>query len=221
MIDFRDPDCTMTHFRNLDVKVVLGSINPTAPIYQPTYLAPIGATIPAGSTAIPLDQYGMEYNPIAINEALAYSFQSATNTQTNRFFVELVNTLTQTGHWGCQREWRNHHESPEVSTLDLSLANYDMVITADDPVSRPYLFTGQPLRIPSANYYGQIPFNQATSTTNPLVHRGRRRAAHTAVRDRGDQQPADGHPAGHRLSDQSALSDQLLLRDWQPSRHGH
>ena len=33
--------------------------------------------IPATSTAIPLDQYGMEYNPIAINEALAYSFQSS------------------------------------------------------------------------------------------------------------------------------------------------
>src|SRR5208283_3754636 len=67
VIDFRDPDCTMTHFRNPDVKVVLGSIAAAAPVYNPTYLAPIGATIPAGSTAIPLDQYGMEYNPIAIN----------------------------------------------------------------------------------------------------------------------------------------------------------
>ena len=44
----------------------------------------------------------MEYNPIAINEVLAYSFlRKGTNSgtvglsPTNRFFVELVNTLTQ------------------------------------------------------------------------------------------------------------------------------
>src|SRR5208283_4957951 len=52
VIDFRDPDCTMTHFRNPDVEVVLGTISGgTTPTYQPTYLAPIGATIPAASTA--------------------------------------------------------------------------------------------------------------------------------------------------------------------------
>ena len=78
VIDFRDPDCTMTHFRNPDVKVVLGSIAGT--VYNPTYLAPIGAIIPATNTAIPLDQYGMEYNPIAINEALAFSFQTGVTT---------------------------------------------------------------------------------------------------------------------------------------------
>jgi hypothetical protein len=70
VIDFRDPDCTITHFRNPDVKVVLGSISGSA--YNTSYLAPIGAAIPAANTAIPLDQYGMEYNPIAINEAMAY-----------------------------------------------------------------------------------------------------------------------------------------------------
>ena len=42
---------------------------------------------------VPLDQYGMEYNPIAINEVMAYSFQG-TSGQTNRFFIELVNVLT-------------------------------------------------------------------------------------------------------------------------------
>ena len=34
----------------------------------------------------------MEYNPIAINEVMAYSFASTPTT--NRFFIELVNTLT-------------------------------------------------------------------------------------------------------------------------------
>ena len=85
VIDFRDPDCTMTHFRNPDVEVVLGTISGgTTPTYQPTYLVPIGAAIPATTPptqAIPLDQYGMEYNPIAINETLAYSFQSTAGTQ--------------------------------------------------------------------------------------------------------------------------------------------
>ncbi len=46
VIDFRDPDATMTHFRNPDVKVVLGAIGGT-PVYSPTYLAPINAKIPA------------------------------------------------------------------------------------------------------------------------------------------------------------------------------
>ena len=102
----------------------------------------------------PLDQYGMEYNPVAINEVLAYSFQTrasptVTATEYNRFFVELVNTLSQTaigllpaGDFGT-----GVTNPPDVSTLDLSLANYDMVMTADDPVSRPDPFTGQLLPI--------------------------------------------------------------------------
>ena len=39
---------------------------------------------PATNTAIPLDQYGMEYNPIAINEALAYSFASRHRDRADR-----------------------------------------------------------------------------------------------------------------------------------------
>ena len=84
--------------------------------------------------------------------------------ESNRFFVELVNTLSQTGRWGCCRQrlrCRSITNPPDVSTLDLSLANYDMVMTADDPVSRPDPFTGQLLPIQTANYYAQIPLNQA------------------------------------------------------------
>ena len=214
VIDFRDPDCTMTHFRNPDVKVVLGSIAGT--VYTPTYLAPInppGNAIPAGATAIPLDQYGMEYNPIAINEALAYSFQSATNTQTNRFYVELVNTLSQTalGLLPANDFGTGITNPPDVSTLDLSLANYDMVMTADDPVSRPDPFTGQLLPIQSANYYGQLPFNQANSTATPMfspvIPCARRRAAHARLLGRGTRQPAR----------RSRLPGQLLLRHRQPA----
>ena len=173
VIDFRDPDCTMTHFRNPDVKVVLGTISGgTTPTYQPTYLALIDATIPAASTAIPLDQYGMEYNPVAINEALAYSFAiSSGSGESNRFFVELVNTLSQSalGLLPANDFGAGITNPPDVSILDLSLANYDLVMTADDPVSRPDPFTGQLLPISSANYYAQLPLNQANSAaTNPL-----------------------------------------------------
>ena len=164
VIDFRDPDCTMTHFRNPDVELFLGTISgsPTTPTYQYTYLAPIGAriatTIPP-SVAIPLDQYGMEYSPVAINEAMAYTYPTNA-TPVNRFFVELVNTLSRTAA-GVEIDAKTGINVPDASTLDLSLANYDLVITADDPVSRPDPFTGQLLPIQSANYYAQIPLNQA------------------------------------------------------------
>ena len=108
-----------------------------------------------------LDQYGMEYNPVAINEVLAYSYVYYTGddiTRANRFFVELVNTLT----------------SPELSTVTppqtpalasalgayyntaLNIGGYqylmgdpysggawDIVFTADDPYSRPDPYRGQ------------------------------------------------------------------------------
>ena len=161
VIDFRDPDATMTHFRNPDVKLVLGSIVGTT--YTSSYLAPYNTNVPAGYTAIPLDQYGMEYNPVAINEAMAYTYPT-TSTSTNRFFVELVNTLTQSAisllpanDFGA-----GITNPPDPSVLDLSLANYDMVITADDPVSRPDPFTGQLLPIFSAKYLAQLPLNQAS-----------------------------------------------------------
>ena len=91
IIDFRDTDATMTHWQNPDVVIVPGSNSATPPTAP--YLVFVGS-VPAGVTGIPLDQYGMEYNPIAINEVLAYSFLSSTSGQVNRFFIELVNVLT-------------------------------------------------------------------------------------------------------------------------------
>ena len=69
IVDFRDPDATMTHWTNPDVLFVPGTKAPAAA----PYVVMTSATPPAGS--IPLDQYGMEYNPVAINEVMAYSFQ--------------------------------------------------------------------------------------------------------------------------------------------------
>ena len=101
IIDFRDPDCTMTHWQNPDVVLVPGqpanpSGNPPTPATAPTVV--LASSNP--DNAIPLDQYGMEYNPVALNEVLAFSYAyylggGGSGAQANRFFVELVNTLTQ------------------------------------------------------------------------------------------------------------------------------
>jgi hypothetical protein len=161
IIDFRDPDCTMTHFQNPDVNMVLGSITGTT--YTPTVLVASNATLATGVVTYPLDQFGMEYNPIAINETMAYSFlykmitgTTYTATPNNRFLLELVNTLTQA----------NLPTGATVNpcTIDLGANNFDMVITTDDPVSRPDPFTGQLLPIATAKYYGPIPFVGTTGS---------------------------------------------------------
>ena len=71
IIDFRDPDCTMTHWQNPDVLLVPGQpANPSGSATAPTLV--LASSNPAN--AIPLDQYGMEYNPVALNEVLAFSY---------------------------------------------------------------------------------------------------------------------------------------------------
>lgn len=171
IVDFRDPDATMTHWRNPDVM-----LRPGTPTSSP-YLV----KAPGLGTDIPLDQYGMEYNPIAINEVLAYSFKrkrGGVSTPSPRFFMELVNTLT----------------SPELGTLAapglgtglsnasvLDLAGFqsvgaltpwdggcwDVVFTADDPLSRPDPVLGQ--LQPGGTYYGLMPLVQATFNPAPTV----------------------------------------------------
>jgi hypothetical protein len=183
IIDFRDPDTTMTHWQNPDV-VLSGvataagggggaAVPPTPPslIYAPANTLP-PSPLPAGQAW--LDQYGMEYNPVALNEVLAYSFQyvaaaGGTPTQAKRFFVELVNTLT----------------SPETGTasvLDLGGSSatptdpysggcWDIVLTGDDPYSRPDPYRGD--LSPYGNYYGLIPLNgNSFSSSYPGVGGG-------------------------------------------------
>ncbi len=175
MIDFRDPDCTMTHWQNPDVAVAGIPTAPTAlggPVTVPTTAVTL---VPSAlNPTLPLlDQWGMEYNPVAINEVLAYSFLYATTaagamSRANRFFAELVNTQT----------------SPELAStstfnpvLDLGGFAYtgpatggatdpysggcwDLVFTGDDPYSRPDPYRGQ--LVPFGNTYGLMPLNQDT-----------------------------------------------------------
>ncbi len=79
IVDFRDPDCTMTHWINPDVMLRAGVDRRQPRIHRPRSIStlasrPILAT-PTSQT-FPLHQYGMEYNPVAINEAMAYSFSA-------------------------------------------------------------------------------------------------------------------------------------------------
>ena len=71
IIDFRDPDATMTHWANTDVCSCSGT--PRQPLPIPASEAPTDTV--RRTRQITFDQYGMEYNPIAIDEVLAYSFQ--------------------------------------------------------------------------------------------------------------------------------------------------
>ena len=226
VIDFRDPDCTMTHFRNPDVKVVLGTISGgTTPTYQPTYLAPIDATDPGAPT---------RRSPWTSTAWSTTRWPSTRPWPTrSRLAADQANRIASLSSWSTPCPSRRMGllpandfgagitNPPDVSILDLSLANYDLVMTADDPVSRPDPFTGQLLPISIAKYYAQLPLNQANSAaTNPLF------IPALTVPASGDVQltplysvgAPNNPPRGSRLPDQP---DQLLLRDRQPAGLGH
>ncbi len=146
IIDFRDPDGTMTRFENRDVVIT----HPRAT--EPTKIALASAVPPpVPFTTDYLVQYGMEYNPVAINEILAYQFNRKAGTPpvatpTKRLLIELVNTLTEAAG-----------TAPTPSALDLK--GWDLVVMEDDREGRPDPITGQiPVQEPG------LP-----SPTNPVV----------------------------------------------------
>ncbi len=177
IIDFRDPDCTMTHWINPDVMLVPGqpaslSGNTTTPATAPTLaLASAGA-----GGAIPLDQYGMEYNPVALNEVLAfsYAYYQGGGVQANRFFVELVNTLTQSSFASLPPS-PGVTNPPDPSILDLgglpsapgdpySGGCWDLVFTDDTPNSRPDPYRGE--LVQGGQFYAMIPLTAGSFTAS-------------------------------------------------------
>jgi large repetitive protein len=176
VIDFRDPDCTMTHWINPDVMLVPGqpastSGNVTTPATPPTLvLAATGA-----DNAVPLDQYGMESNPVALNEVLAfsYAYSQGSGAQANRFFVELVNTLTQSAFAALPPPASGGTNPPDPSTLDLggfpstpgdpySGGCWDLVFTDDTPNSRPDPYRGE--LVQGGQFYALIPLTKDSFT---------------------------------------------------------
>ena len=173
IIDFRDPDGTMTHWVNPDV-VMSGVLStalttgtvavtklPAVTLQYTGYMPPappLTNPVTPPTTTWQLDQYGMEYNPVALNEVLAYSYQYLNSTKAitraNRFFIELVNTLT----------------SPELCKMSpdlldnfnasINLGGYGNTAASTDPYSgeagisssRPTTPTAGPIRIAASSY---------------------------------------------------------------------
>ena len=184
IIDFRDPDATMTHWRNPDVYLRTSTAG-ASPF-------PVLAAAYNSTTDVFLDQYGMEYNPIAINEVMAYSFASA--PQTNRFFIELVNTLTSpelgtpaaaglglapnTGTNNASvldlAGFQSNPSPPAPATPPATPWDggcWDLIVTDDLPQSRPDPVLGQ--LQPGGNYYGLLPLSTwstgGSMTQNPAA----------------------------------------------------
>ena len=134
----------------------------------------------------------MEYNPIAINEVMAYSF--ASTPQTNRFYIELVNTLT-SPELGTPAQaglgLTPNSATNNASVLDLAGFQsggtpgpttpwdggcWDLVFTDDMPQSRPDPVLGQ--LQPGGNYYSLLPLSSAATGAisptyvNPLTPAG-------------------------------------------------
>ena len=172
IIDFRDPDCTMTHWLNPDLLLVPGqpanpSANPPVAATAPTLV--LASSNPAN--AVPLDQYGMEYNPVALNEVLAfsYAYYQGGSLQANRFFAELVNTLTQSSFAALPPPATGGTNPPDPSILDLGGFQYtpgdpysggcwDLVFTDDTPNSRPDPYRGE--LVEGGKFYALLPLNR-------------------------------------------------------------
>jgi len=182
IIDFRDTDATMTHWTNPDVYFRPGTGTNTTGTSPMVVLAASKL-----GTDLPLDQYGMEYNPIAINETMAYSFQNNAPppAQVNRFFIELVNLLT-SPELGTVTPSAPGLGTPVNNASVLDLAGFqssgnatnpwnggcwDLIFTGDDPASRPDPITGQLWGVGST-FYGLIPFCQAAfaTSTDPAIY---------------------------------------------------
>ena len=173
IIDFRDSDCTMTHWQNPDIVLVPGL--PANPSGNPPALATGPTLVPASSNppnGIPMDQYGMEYNPVALNEVLAfsYAYYEGSSSQANRFFVELVNTLSQSSIADLAS---GPETPPDPSILDLGGLQYtagdpysggcwDLVFTDDAPNSRPDPYRGE--LVSGGQFYALIPLNRDSFT---------------------------------------------------------
>jgi len=127
VVDFRDPDATMTRFVNYDLTVLAGNSLP-APVPPASTQPDDVRKISDPAVDVPLVQWGMEYNPIAISEVLGYQFTSRKPTGAvpevvvPRLFVELVNTLTE-----------NHGRTGAGTASDLNLQGWGFIITQDDP----------------------------------------------------------------------------------------
>ena len=189
IVDFRDTDSTMTHWQNPDVAIFGIPAVATTGVAVPVPTTAVTLVFSSTNPTLPLlDQWGMEYNPVAINEVLAYSFLynttgAGTGTRANRFFIELVNTQTAPEISAATAAGFNPgvslggfvYNTPSAGGVidPYPGAPWDIIFTGDDPYSRPDPYRGQ--LVPYANLYAVTPLSQSTfspptggiPTTNP------------------------------------------------------
>jgi hypothetical protein len=189
LIDFRDPDATCTKFVNTDVVTVFNTMLPnTPPMYalQPTNkydssslqlattavnaMPPLitglasppfdPAIIPSNNPNNFLIQYGMEFQPAAINEVLACQFVTKPpgngNPHTMMYF-ELVNMLT-----------KDAVPANNPDSSDLDLAGWDVVVVPDDGYGRPDPVTGQIPNV-TTNLGNVVAYSLATGIAETMI----------------------------------------------------
>ncbi|WP_165249167.1 hypothetical protein [Paludisphaera soli] len=180
LVDFRDPDCTMTKWVNPDVNFApIGTLTPLNTLPMLTFTSGTGIT--------PLEQFGMEFNPVAINEVLAYSYARkegvGSGVDTGRFFVELVNTLTkpETGTPANNAGQVNLSGFNSAAGAPYDGACWDLIFTEDTPGSRPDPFNGQ--LQPGSTLHSLTPLHPAafTPATNAVLNPLPRQKGATAV----------------------------------------
>ncbi|WP_152053269.1 hypothetical protein [Tautonia marina] len=141
IVDFRDPDNAITIWQNPDIVHLParradgdgnGNLDDDAdydlpPSIHLPYRAD-GTPDPWFSDALarPLTHYGMEYQPVALNEVLGFQFSFAEasgstfqNSRANRLYIEMVNMLTEAG-------------DPAPNATDLDLQGWDFVLVKED-----------------------------------------------------------------------------------------
>jgi large repetitive protein len=140
IVDFRDPDGVVTQWSNPEIAVTPATTT-SPPIYR---FAPFAG-------AVPVTQFGMEYQPLALNEVLAMTFKGKSTTSTSmdvpRMFIEVVNMLTRDGGPTTGPVPSRAEDLalllPAAAAQPGKMVGWKLAIGSDDPTGRPDPITGQ------------------------------------------------------------------------------
>ncbi len=172
VIDFRDPDATMTHFVSPDVVMAPGRGRRRRSRPLPPTLGRVARPRPSPSTrarrvcfrssSLAWSTTRSRSTRCSPTRSIAQGQQQGGHQQTNRFFVELVNTLTESAA---------PPYTPTIGTAttpinpsDVDLRDWDLVLVPDDAFNRPDPTTGQILDPGTFQNltYGRVPLNASS-----------------------------------------------------------
>ncbi|MFM7319739.1 MAG: hypothetical protein ACKO5E_22555, partial [bacterium] len=152
LIDFRDPDGVMTLFTAIDPNTGAlghGLYETIATAGQPSQVVEgVPPLYAAPANSKPLNLWGMEYQPVALNEVMAYEFKywgndgKGTEASQRRLFIELVNTLTASN--------LNQGQVGQWDPSDQNMLGWEFIVAQDtdqtgnpDATGRPSPITGE------------------------------------------------------------------------------